>query len=372
MTDITLKDNQSNNRYIQLDSLRGLAALSVFFWHVVGILPRQPILKQIINSPLSVAWNGASAVIFFFLLSGFVLSLPFINNSRSIHLTEFYFKRFLRIYPVFIFCLILGILAKYIITDQLGQPYLTWIIKDFWQWRFTHAIKLDLLKTMLLIGPTYNSNLIDPAIWSLSVEMLISLSIPFFIIIVSKGNAIFNLIFCAFILYVSRNSSVMFYFSPFYIGILLARYRTEIITYFKNLNKILLVAIGIIGVLLYTSNLTLVEKKLPLIIVAFGSALLMMLVLSSDKLSKFLSNRYFKFIGDISYGFYLIHMPVQFLFCSIFYMVHYFSPLAIILSSLITSIILSWLMHKGIEKPIQKFVKYAINHYNFFKTIDLR
>jgi peptidoglycan/LPS O-acetylase OafA/YrhL len=80
------------HRYRQLDSLRGLAALTVFFGHFLGL--KATILSYpIVNStPLITLFNGNAAVMFFFFLSGFVLSLPYIDNEKPLKLTGFYFR----------------------------------------------------------------------------------------------------------------------------------------------------------------------------------------------------------------------------------------------------------------------------------------
>lgn len=66
-----------NERIKQLDSLRGLAALTVLLSHIYlipGILLPALIQNIGILSPRALV-NGSAAVIFFFVLSDFVLSL---------------------------------------------------------------------------------------------------------------------------------------------------------------------------------------------------------------------------------------------------------------------------------------------------------
>lgn len=54
---------------------------------------------------LSTALDGAAAVIFFFVLSGFVLSLPYFEGRR-LDLADFYIRRVFRIHPAAIASLI--------------------------------------------------------------------------------------------------------------------------------------------------------------------------------------------------------------------------------------------------------------------------
>lgn len=65
----------SKNYYPELDGLRGLAALMVFFSHAMGLLYPTPLITYLQSSPFRILWDGAAAVDFFFVLSGFVLTL---------------------------------------------------------------------------------------------------------------------------------------------------------------------------------------------------------------------------------------------------------------------------------------------------------
>ena len=70
-----------SHRYPQLDSLRGLAALTVVFEHCLRIDPWllqgiSPWLEWAAQStPLHILWAGGNAVLLFFVLSGLVLTL---------------------------------------------------------------------------------------------------------------------------------------------------------------------------------------------------------------------------------------------------------------------------------------------------------
>src|SRR4051812_48108680 len=79
----TLRWDYMPERYQQLDALRGLAALTVVMQHFLSVLPSidghsdNAWVNLWKYSPLHITWAGYEAVIFFFILSGFVLSLPF-------------------------------------------------------------------------------------------------------------------------------------------------------------------------------------------------------------------------------------------------------------------------------------------------------
>lgn len=92
--------------------LRGLAALSVVFWHVQGYQ------EQI---PAAIDVPGRTAVWLFFGISGYVIAYGFVHGKyawRPGDLRFFFLNRFLRIYPLF-FCL--SVLALLTVWGKTGQ-----------------------------------------------------------------------------------------------------------------------------------------------------------------------------------------------------------------------------------------------------------
>jgi peptidoglycan/LPS O-acetylase OafA/YrhL len=98
-------------RVTQLDGLRGLAALVVVACHLLSTLPEigrvvsndrsAPLISAgtwAVFSPLHVLWNGTPAVHVFFVLSGFVLILPFTRAGAITRWAPYYVKRVIRLY----------------------------------------------------------------------------------------------------------------------------------------------------------------------------------------------------------------------------------------------------------------------------------
>ena len=88
----------------ELESLRGIAILLVFFFHTHGVVfgnnPQQPSLL------MSFIVGGNTGVTLFFVLSGFLLSLPWLNHllgrrSAPPNILNFYRARALRILPLY-------------------------------------------------------------------------------------------------------------------------------------------------------------------------------------------------------------------------------------------------------------------------------
>lgn len=100
-----------SEKKLHLESLRGIAALSVVFYHYsLGFL-HLTILKNGFTD------NAGLMVDFFFVLSGYVMALSYGDKiSNWSQLLNFQFKRFIRLYPLHLIMLLLFLLleiAKY-------------------------------------------------------------------------------------------------------------------------------------------------------------------------------------------------------------------------------------------------------------------
>jgi peptidoglycan/LPS O-acetylase OafA/YrhL len=100
-----------------LDSIRGLAALFVLLGHTQGAFAWPAWFYLPAHWPfISIFTSGAEAVAMFFLLSGYVLSKPFVEigpaPQRKIFLPTFYLRRFIRIWPPWFFAFTASILAR--------------------------------------------------------------------------------------------------------------------------------------------------------------------------------------------------------------------------------------------------------------------
>ncbi len=71
-----------SKRINELDSIRGLAAITVVFGHFCLMLPSLP--NSIKFSPLRFLWAGGGAVIVFYVLSGLVLPMALYHSKQII------------------------------------------------------------------------------------------------------------------------------------------------------------------------------------------------------------------------------------------------------------------------------------------------
>ena len=111
-------------RIAQLDGLRALAAMAVVWVHywrhphdnLVAVVPWLSELLMANDRLLQMVWpRGWShpGVILFIVLSGFCIHLPQAGRpERVVNLKGFFWRRFFRIYPVYLFALGLGLVAN--------------------------------------------------------------------------------------------------------------------------------------------------------------------------------------------------------------------------------------------------------------------
>jgi len=368
------------HRYRQLDSLRGLGALTVFFAHFLSLKASLPLFRAIEQSPLGILFNGTAALMLFFILSGFVLSLPFVNSEKPLKLTTFYVKRVFRIYPAYIFAIIFALLLKEFVFDKNGlTPYANWL-NNFWTWDWSKQSMGEIFRTLLLIGPDFKINLIDPPIWSLVIEMKMSIILPFFILIVSRGSVALNIAFLFVMAWLTYDHHA-WAISVFYLGILMAKYKDHILLKIRLWHLPVVIAAVLFSILLYNNNYEFLWLYLRLnlpskyilsnYLSTIGGCTIMMIILARRKVTLFFEHRIFTFFGDISYSFYLIHVPLILTMGSLFSNRFALSPVYIFLSAFILAIAGSYLMFIYIEKPFQKIAVKLVKRYKALNAMTL-
>lgn len=165
-----------SGRLPTLDALRGVFALIVFAHHLVlALVPDVPtgLLPALRDTPLAAFMAGRAPVIVFFVLSGFVLMLPFRSRRRQGY-GSYAVRRFARIYIPF-FCSIMLAAALYALAGPRPVPSLTdWFNTASWD---APPQPLLILKHLAMTGRPEDMRL-NSVMWSLVHEMRISLAFP--------------------------------------------------------------------------------------------------------------------------------------------------------------------------------------------------
>ena len=170
-------------RISQLDSLRGFMALIVVFHHIYLSLPDYLVSgwgKVIKLTPLRIFVAGHSSVLVFFVMSGFVLTLPLIKG-RPLDVPTFLLKRFLRLYPPLAASIFIAAVAFALAGPEPVETASNWINEN-WKMELTPSV---LIGHLFVIGRDQDINLNSP-LWSLIFELRIGAVFPILIIAVAR------------------------------------------------------------------------------------------------------------------------------------------------------------------------------------------
>lgn len=317
---LTMADREGGGqgRLISIVYLRGIAALIVVYDHLIGswLSERYALSSQLIAdfeywalAPLNLMMHGgAFAVALFFTLSGFVIPLAAVNESRQ----EFLLKRALRIFPplwasIFLLLFIYGILSWCSVLGVGGDLV------------FRVVTQPDLLKNVLASMTLSNYLFGIPAIngvaWSLVVEVFFYIWIFLVIDCIKNYPKIFLFFSFSFFVcmqYFSRDAGDVFfllavnsvYVSYMFIGTLIWMLWSSRIS----------IRVFIVGVLsfwgLFLHGVDVIVAQLPYTLtgygVSYGAAVLVFsLALATDPYWKI--GRISGFFSHISYSLYLNH-----------------------------------------------------------------
>lgn len=298
---------EGTGRIDYLDAIRGLAALSVVMYHVLNAhwawMTEAKVAMMI--------FNGSDAVALFFVLSGLVLSYKVFQRDLPIDpafVKKFFVARIFRLYPAFLFMILI-----YYMVAHTGQDYLL-----LWKETILHNPHFFWEEAMLIRD---HHDLYLPG-WTLGVEMALSLFVPFMILIGRQGDRMFAFFLIACViagkLYISE------FFLLFGLGIIIAKYFHQIRTYsdrskwwyryrwwlfpivlfFYSIRHILHIWALPETIRYFFDSILYISE---FFFTGIASALILIYVIQSERLQRFLSGSVFVFFGKISYGVYLSH-----------------------------------------------------------------
>jgi peptidoglycan/LPS O-acetylase OafA/YrhL len=352
-------------RVNHLDGLRGIAALTVVVFHylsafVPALTPDQTANPYwLSDTPLAVLFNGPFAVVVFFVLSGFVVSKAAHRND-PLPLTVA--LRYLRLtIPM----LASGILAWLLLTTfpveasklgaLTGTPWLTKTFNGHIPSLFA-AIK-DATLDVYLHGQSRFNNVMWTMRWELIGSVAIYGIYAFFhrtAYIIATFIAVFGLLLW---------KGPPYYYEAFVFGVLMQEAWTH-----SRLQRVAPTLALIIGLILGSESAGFAHRYgldfLPLtlrpgeeagMIYPIAAALVVYGCLMSVPVAKFLQQAQCLFLGRISFGLYLIHVPIAYtLMMAVAVLLWPMSAITLAVGLLIfvaLSISLGWLMTVLVDGP---------------------
>jgi peptidoglycan/LPS O-acetylase OafA/YrhL len=344
-----------------LNGIRAIASLIVVIWHTDQF-------SRLFNlSEIGFYTNGMDghAVDIFFVLSGFLITYLLLvekEKTKSIHLKNFYFRRILRIWPLYYLSVIISVILIYLgIVPKLS-----------------HLTSSIFLYTFLMANVAYLLNLAISSImplWSVGVEEQFYLIWPQ---IVKRTSKYLTVFIALFLLFLIIKLSIYLLLTP-----------ESILFKFLSITRIDIMSLGAIGAYLVYSKhriLKIIYRKdiqiiswliliasiiyKPIHIFSFIDNelnaifyLILILNVSSNKFSLIsLETKFLNFIGKISYGIYVYHMIIiyliSFTLSSLEYEIDHFMLYPVVL---IFTILTATLSYKYFETPFLSLKnKYAI------------
>jgi peptidoglycan/LPS O-acetylase OafA/YrhL len=358
-------------RLPQLDGLRGIAALMVAVYHSYKILSlgsdhaiqEQSLttftdISHIITRSIFVVTNGEMAVVFFFLLSGFVLSRSLEKSGISLtSIVSFYVKRFFRIYPVFF---VVIVVTMFILRGDIflrNFPYTS-------EW-FNSLVNCTFSLKELISNLLFRSVSLSSVSWTLKVEVWVSLLFPFLFLLSTRISRFLNIAVLIALMvgaYYIPHPDYIPYMYIFYLGIIMSSFKDIFNTLvpMKNKYKNILFIGGIVLFFIVSENIT---RSIRLYIESFIGWGIIGLIVYGDfsSLNTLLRHRYVNLLGKISYPFYLTHFLVLYVFTLVLFtyfpiqqyldyslFIHTF----IMIATISIAIGISVLLHKYIEIPM--------------------
>ncbi|HEV2481817.1 MAG TPA: acyltransferase [Puia sp.] len=316
MPEKVLPTLSASRRLLYLDSARGLAAVSVVFWHsITAFFPfERPSFAQ--DSPFHFFWYGDADVTFFFIHSGFILTYTnrqFLGGLSGGDYARFLVSRAFRIYPLFLFVLLLSHILATTVYPISGGQYLTSHFHQFWNF---HKSWGDVAREALLVVriPGNDAERYMPQDWTLSVELIASAFLPLLSWLMKKNSWIC----CVLIFLLARIPGLSTFVLEFGAGVFLYHFADRIKVLWNRLNRAGHYAIVTLALVCYTcvfhfsdylgnGDLFLSQRTDRLIVMA-GCVLIFILLLNSARLQKILSGRVWVRIGEVCYGIYLFHL----------------------------------------------------------------
>jgi peptidoglycan/LPS O-acetylase OafA/YrhL len=297
-----------------LDGLRGVAASVVLVGHATGLFCESSIVPH--KNP---------AVLFFFMLSGFVISYAYgAKLLEGMPIASFYQRRAIRLYPLIVLGSILGWLAIPTTTFKLfGLGHLT--------------LSMLVLPNPASVYPYY----LNPPEWSLFFELIGCLLFPFLIRMRTSFLAAISIICAVANIYTFKDAawplSALSLAISFNIGILLWRNRIKFPPIPFWVLALIVVATCIAPLPLsavYDIAITLLV--FPIIIGAgLGHSRAAILL----------------FLGNISYPLYILHWPVL-----QFVRLNFGNSTASMLAAIVLSYALAWTALLFFDLPVRRFL----------------
>ena len=336
----------------QITFTRFIAAIAIVIFHSGSAV--FPFNHESVSFILKNANIGVS---YFFTLSGFIMMLAYAGND-SINIPKYYKSRFARIAPSYYLALLLFlpfIVHKWAVYDYLG---------------------LFLNITMVQAWVPAKALSVNMPAWSVSVEVLFYLLFPWLFNLVYQRRRLWLILVGGVVFFLasqwlhqnlidtnfsdglgSASNNLIFYFPLMHLnefvmgniaGLLYIRYMSQRSR--PNGPWIILSVVALLAILKFPIGISMHNGWLVIVFIP------LMLFISSDDgvFSRLMSSRPMVFLGEISFGIYILQVPFANFLYRIFLRYNITDENIIFYTYLIMLCLLAGLTFKFIETPLRK------------------
>lgn len=307
----------SRRRFTALDGLRGIAALVVVVHHSLltapalaepyrdGGSPATGWVGLLTNTPLHLVWGGGEAVYLFFVLSGFVLTLPFLRRDRPSWI-GYYPRRLLRLYlPVW--AAVLFAVALTAVAPRHADPAQSW-------WVNAHDFGIGPRVLGHELTLVFGTNLLNSPLWSLRWEVIFSLLLPLYVALAVKVRraavVVVALLLAAVVAGQANDIQALTYLPMFGVGAVMAVHRETLSGWAARLGRVAWAVLFAVGVLLFTAPWTVPPPIGTAASSVAGSALIVFMFLSNPPAQRVGDSAVVQWLGSRSFSIYLVHEPI--------------------------------------------------------------
>ncbi len=333
-------DKKKYDRIYILDDLRGIAILTVLFYHYFFVF----YIKNDVTNDFTIFFKemtnylnfGAYGVSLFFLVSGFVIPMSLKDENRTKSVYNFFIKRFFRLFPTYWFAIILISFIILLFDDPSAYTFKQIVIN------FT------------MLQDIFKTESIDGVFWTLMIELkfYILTAILFYFGLLKDIKFIILALFVLSVitLYLGKfGNNLWSYLMVMYLG------TTFYFYYKKKISKKVLTLLTVVVSFYFLNNHYFLSdegygKTIGYSMATILAILSFILALKyKNTLSKVTT-----FFGNISYSFYLLHQVLGYFLINNFLKIDISTPYSQIVTILII-VMISYFTNIYIEKSTNKF-----------------
>lgn len=358
----------NESRYRGLDGLRGLAAVVVVVHHVLLMHPPladayrgHPALpaaeKALTFSPLHLVWAGTEAVLVFFVLSGFVLSVGALGQRRP-SWVDYYPRRVLRLYLPVAAALVVALPQARWLRPKAPDAAASWVFNAHVGTGTLHNAARDV--TLAHQHATW----LDGPLWSLHWEVLFSLALPAYLLLVRASRRLVAALALVVLLAVTgygvhRGWDSLVYLPVFGVGVLITAHRDAL----RLLARRWSLGLALVGGLLLTTRWTatglhdLSRNGLAgaTVLTVLGAGLVVVAFLDGAAGRWAERDRVVRWLGLRSFSLYLTHAPVV---VSLAYLLgDHPNPLVLLVLAVPVCLLVAELFGRFVEAPAHDLSK---------------